>query len=34
MLGRQAAYSGRPMTWDELLRSEEVWDAQLDVRKL
>jgi hypothetical protein len=34
MLGRQAAYSGRPMTWEELLKSEEVWDAGLDVRKL
>lgn len=34
MLGRQAAYSGRPVTWEELLRSEEVWDAKLDVRAL
>ncbi len=30
MLGRQAAYSGKPMTWDELLSSEEVWDPGID----
>jgi myo-inositol 2-dehydrogenase / D-chiro-inositol 1-dehydrogenase len=34
MLGRQAAYSGRSMSWDELLRSDEVWDAKFDVKKL
>jgi predicted dehydrogenase len=34
MLGRQAAYAGRPMTWEELLRSDEVWDAKLDIHKL
>jgi predicted dehydrogenase len=34
ILGRQAAYSGRPWTWDELLKLEEVWDAKLDVAKL
>ncbi|MBI4873605.1 MAG: Gfo/Idh/MocA family oxidoreductase [Acidobacteria bacterium] len=34
MLGRQAAYTGRPWTWDELLRLGEVWDAKLDVARL
>jgi predicted dehydrogenase len=34
ILGRQAAYSGRPWTWDELLKLEEVWDAKLDLAKL
>ncbi len=34
ILGRQAAYSRRPWTWDELLKVEEVWDAKLDVARL
>lgn len=34
MLGRQAAYSGREMTWDELLRSNEHWDAGIDLNKI
>lgn len=34
ILGRQAAYTGRPWTWDELLRLEETWDAGLDLRRL
>lgn len=34
MLGRTAAYTGRQVTWDELLRSTEVWDPGLDLRKL
>jgi myo-inositol 2-dehydrogenase / D-chiro-inositol 1-dehydrogenase len=34
MLGRTAIYSGREVTWDELLRSKEVWDAHLDFSKL
>jgi myo-inositol 2-dehydrogenase/D-chiro-inositol 1-dehydrogenase len=34
ILGRQAAYTGRPWTWDELLRVDEVWDAKLDVAHL
>jgi myo-inositol 2-dehydrogenase / D-chiro-inositol 1-dehydrogenase len=29
MLGRTAAYTGREVTWDELLRSTESWDAKL-----
>jgi predicted dehydrogenase len=34
MLGRMAAYTGRVVTWDELLKSEEVWDARIDIEKL
>jgi len=34
MLGRTAAYSGREATWDELLRSNETWDAGIDIEKL
>ncbi|HWR51596.1 MAG TPA: Gfo/Idh/MocA family oxidoreductase [Bryobacteraceae bacterium] len=34
ILGRTAAYTGREVTWDELVRSNEKWDAKLDVSKL
>jgi len=34
MLGRTAAYTGREAAWDELLRSNESWDAGLDLEKL
>jgi myo-inositol 2-dehydrogenase / D-chiro-inositol 1-dehydrogenase len=34
MLGRTAAYTGRPVTWDELLRSNEKWDAGINFEKL
>ena len=34
MLGRTAAYTGREVTWDELLRSSEVWDAGPEIEKL
>jgi hypothetical protein len=34
MLGRQAAYEGRDMTWDELLRSNERLDPGIDFTKL
>jgi len=33
MLGRMAMYTGREVTWDELLRSEEKWDANLDLNQ-
>jgi len=33
MLGRQAAYTGRCMTWEELLSSEEVWDPKIDLNQ-
>jgi predicted dehydrogenase len=34
MLGRQAAYTGREVTWSELLRSDEHWDSGIDVNRL
>ena len=34
MLGRQAAYQGHELTWDELLRSNEHWDPGIDLNKL
>jgi predicted dehydrogenase len=33
ILGRTAAYAGRDVTWEELLHSDEVWDAGLDLNK-
>jgi len=34
MLGRQAAYTGHEVTWDELLTANEHWDAGIDINKL
>ncbi len=34
MLGREAAYRGGEMTWDELLRSNQTYDAGIDWSKL
>ena len=34
MLGRTAAYTGREVTWEELLRSQEVWDPGVDITRL
>jgi predicted dehydrogenase len=34
MLGRTAMYTGRQVTWDELLVSEERWEAGIDLDKL
>ena len=33
MLGRTAAYTGRQVTWDELMNSEEVYDPHIDISK-
>lgn len=33
MLGRTAAYTGRTVTWEELQKSKEVFDAKLDITK-
>jgi myo-inositol 2-dehydrogenase/D-chiro-inositol 1-dehydrogenase len=33
MLGREAAYSGRELTWDELLKSHHRLDAHIDLRQ-
>jgi myo-inositol 2-dehydrogenase/D-chiro-inositol 1-dehydrogenase len=32
ILGRTAAYQGRVVTWDELMRSNEKWEANLRLR--
>ncbi|MBI1983295.1 MAG: gfo/Idh/MocA family oxidoreductase, partial [Acidobacteria bacterium] len=34
MLGRMAAYTGRVVTWDEMLSSNESWDAHVDLEKM
>lgn len=34
MMARSAAYSGREVSWDDLMKSHEVWDARLDLAKL
>lgn len=34
MLGRRAAYTGREVAWDELLKSRERWHSRIDVGKL
>ena len=33
MLIRNAAYSGKPLTWDELMASTEVYDPKIDLAK-
>ncbi len=33
LLGRQAAYTGKPTTWEELLSSDEVWDPGIDLNQ-
>jgi predicted dehydrogenase len=34
MMARTAAYTGRDISWDELLKSTEAWDPRLDLNKL
>ena len=34
MMARTAAYTGHEVTWDELLKSAEVWDPKIDLNKL
>jgi len=34
MLARNAAYSGKTLTWEELLKSKEVYDPKIDINKL
>ena len=34
MMARTAAYTGREVTWDELMKSNEVWDARLNLDRL
>jgi hypothetical protein len=30
MLGREAAYSGKEVTWEKLLKSKQVYDPRID----
>jgi len=34
MLIRNAAYTGKSLSWDELLASTEVYDPKIDLAKL
>jgi predicted dehydrogenase len=34
MLGRKAAYTGREVTWEELVKSNEHWDAKINIDKI
>ena len=34
MMARTAAYKGREVSWDELMKSTEVWDPKIDLNKL
>ena len=34
MMARTAAYRGHEVTWDEMLKSTEVWDPKIDLNKL
>lgn len=34
MMARTAAYKGREITWEEILKSKEVWESKIDLRKL
>src|SRR6266404_3328827 len=34
MMARTAAYTGREVTWEELMKSTEVWDPKIDLNKL
>ena len=34
MMARMAAYKGREVSWDEMMKSTEVWDPKLDLNKL
>lgn len=33
MLGRTAAYTGKPVTWEELQKSKEVFEPKIDITK-
>jgi predicted dehydrogenase len=34
MMARSAAYKGHEVTWDEQIKSTEVWDSKIDLNKL
>ena len=31
ILGRMAAYTGRPVTWDEMMKSNERWETKVPI---
>jgi len=33
ILGRTAAYTGKPVTWDQLMKSKEILDPKIDISK-
>jgi myo-inositol 2-dehydrogenase/D-chiro-inositol 1-dehydrogenase len=34
ILARTAAYTGREVSWEEILKSKEIWDPKIDLKKL
>ncbi len=34
MMARTAAYTGREVTWEETLKSRDMWDSKIDLNKL
>jgi predicted dehydrogenase len=34
MMARTAAYTGREVTWEEQMKSKEVWESKIDLNKL
>jgi myo-inositol 2-dehydrogenase/D-chiro-inositol 1-dehydrogenase len=34
MLGRTAAYTGKSIAWEELVKSQEAWDPKIDLNRL
>ena len=34
MMARAAAYTGHQVSWEETMKSKEVWDAKMDLNKL
>src|SRR5215471_2666691 len=34
IMARTAAYTGREVTWEETMKSKEVWDSKIDLNKL
>ena len=34
MMARTAAYTGREVSWEETMKSKEVWDSKIDLNKL
>jgi hypothetical protein len=33
-MARTAAYTGHEVTWEDTLKSTEIWDARLDLKKI